>query len=68
LASEYARQGKDWETELRQRAKEKQLMNELGLSEAEAQPPEAPEAPQPSQPHEEDDADAEDSPSERQAA
>jgi lambda family phage portal protein len=31
LAAEYARQGKDWETELFQRAKEKQLMAELGL-------------------------------------
>ena len=33
LASEYARQGKDWETELSQRSKEKQLMAELGLTE-----------------------------------
>ena len=32
LASEYARQGKDWETELRQRAKEMKLMKELGLA------------------------------------
>ncbi len=31
LAAEYARQGKDWETELHQRAKEKQLMTDLGL-------------------------------------
>jgi capsid protein len=31
LAAEYARQGKDWETELRQRAREVALMNELGL-------------------------------------
>jgi capsid protein len=31
LASEYAKQGKDWETELRQRAKEVALMKELGL-------------------------------------
>jgi len=38
LAHEYARQGKDWETELRQLAREKKLMNELGLTEAEAQP------------------------------
>jgi len=52
LATEYARQGKDWETELRQRAKEKQIMNELGLSEAEAQP----EPPSPA--NEEDDTDA----------
>ena len=32
LASEYAKQGKDWETELRQRAREIALMEELGLS------------------------------------
>jgi capsid protein len=31
LAAEYARQGKDWETELSQRAKEKQFMADLGL-------------------------------------
>jgi len=31
LAAEYAVQGKDWETELRQLAKEKKLMAELGL-------------------------------------
>ena len=54
LATEYARQGKDWETELRQRAKEKQLMDELGLSAAEAQPSD------PLQPNEEDDTDVED--------
>jgi len=38
LAAEYAKQGKDWETELRQRAKEKSLMDELGLSPLEAAP------------------------------
>ncbi len=38
LATEYARQGKDWETELRQRSKEKQLMAELGLTESDARP------------------------------
>jgi capsid protein len=38
LAHEYARQGKDWETELRQRAREKNLMNELGLAAAESAP------------------------------
>jgi len=38
LAIEYAKQGKDWETELRQIAKEKQLMEELGISTQEAQP------------------------------
>lgn len=31
LASEYARQGKDWERELRQRARENDLMRSLGL-------------------------------------
>ncbi len=36
LADEYARRGQDWETQLRQRAKEKQLMDELGLTDAEA--------------------------------
>jgi lambda family phage portal protein len=34
LANEYAKQGRDWETELRQRAKEIALARELGLSEA----------------------------------
>ena len=38
LATEYARAGKDWETELRQRAKEVALMKELGLTVAQAQP------------------------------
>ena len=38
LAAEYARQGKDWETELRQRAKETQLMKELGLTATVAAP------------------------------
>ena len=38
LAHEYARQGKDWETELRQRAREMQLIRELGLPEAAAKP------------------------------
>lgn len=32
LASEYAKQGKDWETELRQIAREKELMEELGIA------------------------------------
>jgi lipopolysaccharide assembly outer membrane protein LptD (OstA) len=31
LADEYAKQGKDWEVELRQRSREKQLMDELGI-------------------------------------
>jgi len=38
LANEFARQGKDWEAELRQRSREKALMKELGLSEAAAAP------------------------------
>jgi lambda family phage portal protein len=38
LADEYARRGLDWETQLRQRAKEIALMNELGLVPAQAQP------------------------------
>ena len=36
LAHEYARQGRDWESELRQRAKEVALMRDLGLSTTEA--------------------------------
>ena len=39
LAAEYAKQGKDWETELRQRAKEVALMKELGLTTAQVAPP-----------------------------
>lgn len=46
LAAEYARQGRDWEQELRQRAKERALMDELGLTPADAAP---------STDHEEDD-------------
>ncbi|MEO1584398.1 MAG: phage portal protein [Planctomycetota bacterium] len=38
LAAEYARQGRDWEDELRQRAKEAALMRELGLGTADAAP------------------------------
>jgi len=40
LATEYAKQGKDWETELRQRAREVALCRELGLplSQAASQP------------------------------
>ena len=52
LAAEYARQGKDWETELRQRAKEQALMAELGLTGTEA-------APEPTDKDEETDADVE---------
>jgi capsid protein len=38
LAHEYARQGRDWEEALQQRAKELSLMKELGLSPAATQP------------------------------
>jgi lambda family phage portal protein len=38
LAYEYARQGRDWENALRQRAKEVVLMRDLGLGPQEAQP------------------------------
>ena len=38
LAYEYARQGRDWENALRQRAKELALMRELGLDWAVVQP------------------------------
>lgn len=34
LADEYARMGLDWETQIRQRAKELALLNELGLTQA----------------------------------
>ena len=51
LATEYARQGKDWEVELRQRAKEVALIKELGL----AQTPTAPQAQQQDQAKEDTD-------------
>ena len=54
LAAEYARQGKDWETELRQRAKERALMQELGLTETSAAP-----TPDPTDEDEEADTDVE---------
>jgi len=38
LATEYAKQGKDWEEELKQRGREKALMDQLGLTDADAQP------------------------------
>jgi len=45
LATEYAKQGKDWETELRQRAKETVLCRALELTPAQAAPqPAAPDA------------------------
>jgi capsid protein len=45
LAHEYARQGRDWEAELRQRAKEIELMAELGLTVAAVVPSVSPEVP-----------------------
>ena len=48
LAHEYARQGRDWETELRQRAKELALMHELAVGAAVAAPaPADPDTPDP---------------------
>ena len=41
LAIEYARQGLDWEAELRQRAREVALMREIGLEQAAVRRPEA---------------------------
>lgn len=38
LAREYARRGQDWETEIRQRARELELLRELGVSTAAAAP------------------------------
>lgn len=38
LAYQYARENRDWEVELRQRAKEKELLKELGLKQEEAAP------------------------------
>jgi len=38
LAAEYAKQGLDWESELRQRAREVGLIRELGLKDEQAQP------------------------------
>jgi capsid protein len=43
LAHEYARQGRDWQEALRQRAKAIALMQELGLTPAQAQPTTNPE-------------------------
>ncbi len=56
LAAEYARQGRDWEQELRQRAKERALMDELGLNPAPTAPAGNAPAPQ------EDDTDGNDDP------
>lgn len=45
LADEYARRGQDWETQLRQRAKELVLMQQLGLSSVSSPPQSALELP-----------------------
>ena len=47
LAAEYARQGKDWETEIQQCGKEAQLLTQLGLTPPAMQPtqPDDPEEP-----------------------
>jgi capsid protein len=45
LADEYARKGQDWETQLRQRAREQALMRDLGLELKPADGPAAPAAP-----------------------
>jgi lambda family phage portal protein len=42
LADEYARRGQDWESQIRQRAKEIALLGELGLAPAAAQPTTSP--------------------------
>ena len=46
LASEYAKEGKDWEVELRQIAREKQLRGELGLTVEESAPQQANQMPE----------------------
>jgi lambda family phage portal protein len=53
LAHEFARQGRDWEEALRQRAKEVTLMAELGLTPAAPPAPNEPDEPEPDQPDEE---------------
>jgi len=57
LAYEYARQGRDWEDALRQRAKELSLMRSLGLDTAQSQPSDSKQNDQ-EQEEEEDDAPA----------
>jgi lambda family phage portal protein len=58
LANEYAKQGRDWETELRQRAKERTLMQELGLLDEPTQAVAVPSDPTPGTPGKEEDDDA----------
>lgn len=59
LAAEYAKCGLDWESELRQRAKEVALMNELGLPTAQATPA-APARPNPPDQENDDEPSAQD--------
>jgi len=60
LAYEYARQGKDWEVELHQRAKEQALMRELGLLVVSGvEQTSAPSKPEPTDDKEEVDTDVE---------
>jgi capsid protein len=47
LATEYAKQGQDWEVQIRQRAKEVALMKKLGLPTEEAKPALQSDKPQP---------------------
>jgi capsid protein len=54
LAYEYARQGRDWESELRQRAKEVNLMRELQLPLELAEPAATSKATTPDNPQEEE--------------
>lgn len=58
LAHEYARQGRDWEEALRQRAKEMRLMSELGLTPTVAAPTEPPDDEEEEVTEEEEDASA----------
>jgi capsid protein len=55
LAAEYARQGKDWEPEIRQRAKEVALCKSLGVTTAVGAPLGTPAAPAPAPVADEDD-------------
>jgi capsid protein len=64
LAAEYARSGKDWETELRQRAKEVALMKELGLTVAQTAPA---SPPQDQDKEDEEDEDEQDTPQSKAA-
>jgi lambda family phage portal protein len=68
LADEYARRGLDWETQLRQRAKELSLMAELGLANAQAIAMPAAPAPEEDDDEEEEEEDVEEETTTRKAA